>query len=121
MVAFVIDYKRIVLIPELRPGDVVIKAILRKAGERTVAGLWDFIGMHVDIFKHDKCANYFSSRGHDPAGSETDFSVLAPQSRDRDRMPVTSHAVHHAAWSRSTVDVSGVGMFKTTAIMPTFE
>lgn len=99
-----------VLIPELRPGDVVImdnllshkrasvrekieaigatlrflqpyspyfnpiekafsrlKAMLRKAGERTVSGLWDLIGMLGDIFKPDECDNYFSSCGYDPA------------------------------------------------------
>ena len=98
-----------VLIPELRPGDVVImdnlsshkrasvrekieavramlrflppyspdfnpiekafsrlKAMLRKAGERTVSGLWNLIGMLVDIFKPHECANYFSSCGYDP-------------------------------------------------------
>ncbi|AUX69607.1 IS630 family transposase [Porphyrobacter sp. HT-58-2] len=98
-----------VLVPELRPGDVVImdnlsshkraavkerieavgatlrflppyspdfnpiekafsrlKAMLRKAGERTVRGLWDLIGRLVDIFQPDECANYFSSCGYDP-------------------------------------------------------
>jgi len=92
-----------VLIPELRPGDVVImdnlsshkrasvrerieaagatlrflppyshdfnpiekafsrlKAMLRKAGERTVTSLWGLIGQLVDIFQPDECANYFS-------------------------------------------------------------
>ena len=43
-----------------------IKALLRKAGERTVAGLWDLIGKLVDIFQPDECANYFSSCGYDP-------------------------------------------------------
>ena len=101
-----------VLVPELRPGDVVIivimdnlsshkrisvrerieaagatlrflppyspdfnpiekafsrlKAMLRKAGERTVSGLWDLIGRLVDIFQPTECANYFSSCGYDP-------------------------------------------------------
>lgn len=99
-----------VLVPELRPGDVVImdnlsshkriairerieaagaslrylppyspdfnpiekafarlKAMLRKAAERTVTGLWDRIGQLVDLFQPDECANYFSSCGYDPA------------------------------------------------------
>lgn len=43
-----------------------LKALLRKAGERTVAGLWDLIGKLVDIFQPDECANYFSSCGYDP-------------------------------------------------------
>ena len=98
-----------VLIPELRPGDVVImdnlsshkrasvrewieaagatlrflppyspdfnpiekafsrpKAMLRKAGERTVSGLWNLIGKLVDLFQPDECANYFTSCGYDP-------------------------------------------------------
>ena len=40
--------------------------MLRKAGERTVRGLWDLIGKLVDIFQPVKCANYFSSCGYDP-------------------------------------------------------
>jgi transposase len=98
-----------VLVPDLRPGDVVVmdnlsshkrasvrelieaagatlrflppyspdfnpiekafsklKAMLRKAEERTVSGLWDLIGKLVDIFKPTECANYFSSCGYDP-------------------------------------------------------
>ena len=98
-----------VLVPELRPGDVVImdnlsshkraavkerietagatlrflppyspdfnsiekafsrlKAMLRKAGERTVSGLWDLIGKLVDIFQPDECTNYFKSCGYEP-------------------------------------------------------
>ena len=98
-----------VLVPELRPGDVVImdnlsshkraavkerieaagatlrflppyspdfnpiekafsrlKAMLRKAGERTISGLWGLIGRLVDIFQPSECANYFSSCGYEP-------------------------------------------------------
>ena len=43
-----------------------LKAMLRKAGERTVSGLWSLIGKLVDIFQPDECANYFSSCGYDP-------------------------------------------------------
>jgi transposase len=43
------------------------KALRRKAGERTVSGLWDLIGLLVDIFKPDECANCFRSCGYDPA------------------------------------------------------
>jgi transposase len=93
-----------VLVPELRPGDVVImdnlsshkrtavrerieaagaslmflppyspdfnpiekafarlKAMLRKAGERTVSGLWSLIGTLAELFQPQECANYFSS------------------------------------------------------------
>ena len=43
-----------------------LKAKLRKAGERTVSGLWNLIGKLVDIFQPEECANYFSSCGYDP-------------------------------------------------------
>ena len=44
-----------------------LKAMLRKAGERTVSGPWDLIGMLVGIFMPDEGTNYFSSCGYDPA------------------------------------------------------
>lgn len=43
-----------------------LKAMLRKAAERAVAGLWDLIGKLVDTFQPAECANYFSSCGYDP-------------------------------------------------------
>ena len=43
-----------------------LKAMLRKAEERTVSGLWTLIGKLVDIFQPAECANYFSSCGYDP-------------------------------------------------------
>jgi transposase len=97
-----------VLVPELRPGDVVVmdnlsshkgpqvralveqaggtllylppyspdfnpienafaklKALLRKAAERTVGGLWAAIGRLVDLFTPRECANYFAAAGYD--------------------------------------------------------
>ena len=97
------------LVPELRPGDVVVldnlsshkgtraralieatgarllflppyspdfnpiehafaklKALLRKAAERTVEGLWAAIGRALDAFSLAECANYFSACGYDP-------------------------------------------------------
>jgi transposase len=97
-----------ILVPELRPGDVVImdnlsshkraavrerieavgakllflppyspdfnpiekafsklKALLRKAAERTVSGLWNLIGQLVDIFTPQECTNYFAACGYD--------------------------------------------------------
>ena len=102
-------YVEKVLVPELRPGDVVImdnlsshkgpktralieaagasllflppyspdfnpienafaklKALLRKAAERTVEGLWSAIGRVMDTFTPGECANYFSACGYDP-------------------------------------------------------
>jgi len=43
-----------------------LKAMIRKAGERTVSGLWGLIGRLVDIFKPADCTNYFSSCGYEP-------------------------------------------------------
>ena len=102
-------YVERVLVPELRPGDVVVmdnlsshkgprvrtlieasgarllflppysphfnpienafaklKALLRKAAERTVAGLWDAVGRIPDTFTPAECANYFAAAGYDP-------------------------------------------------------
>lgn len=102
-------YVEQVLVPELRPGDIVVmdnlsshkgphvrdliegtgsdllflppyspdfnpienafarmKALLRKAAERTVKGLWNAIGRIVDMFTPQECANYFIAAGYDP-------------------------------------------------------
>jgi len=42
------------------------KAMLRKAGERTISGWWDLIGRLVDIFQPNEFANHFSSCGYEP-------------------------------------------------------
>jgi transposase len=98
-----------VLVPELRPGDIVImdnlgshkgpqvrraieaagasllylppyspdfnpienafaklKALLRKAAERSIGALWDRIGIIVDAFSPAECANYFRAAGYEP-------------------------------------------------------
>ncbi|MCO6415788.1 IS630 family transposase [Siccirubricoccus sp. KC 17139] len=97
-----------VLVPELRPGDVVImdnlgshkgasvraaieaagagllylppyspdfnpieqafaklKAMLRKAAERSIDGLWRTIGRIIETFTPTECANYFTAAGYD--------------------------------------------------------
>ena len=43
-----------------------LKAMLCRAGERTVSGLWSLIGKLVDLFQPQECASYFSSCGYDP-------------------------------------------------------
>jgi transposase len=98
-----------VLVPELRPGDIVImdnlgshkgravraaieavgamllylppyspdfnpienafsklKALLRKAAERTVDALWDTIGALIPVFTTTECANFFAAAGYEP-------------------------------------------------------
>ena len=44
-----------------------LKALLRKAAERTVQGLWTTIGRLVDVFTPTECANYFAAAGYDAA------------------------------------------------------
>ena len=99
-----------VLVPELRPGDIVVmdnlgshkgagvreaieatganllylppyspdfnpienafsklKALLRKAAERTVDGLWNTIGALLPAFTPQECANFFAAAGYEPA------------------------------------------------------
>ncbi len=44
-----------------------LKALLRKAAERTIEGLWTPIGRLVDVFTPSECANYFAAAGYDAA------------------------------------------------------
>ena len=43
-----------------------LKALLRKAAERTVDGLWDAIGTLIPAFTPQECANYFAAAGYEP-------------------------------------------------------
>ena len=45
-----------------------LKALLRKAEERTIAALWKTIGTLIDTFRPDECQNYL-----DAAGCECDL------------------------------------------------
>jgi transposase len=42
-----------------------LKALLRKAAERTVGGLWAAIGTAATAFSPQECANYFAAAGYD--------------------------------------------------------
>ncbi len=42
-----------------------IKAMLRKAAERTIDGLWNTIGQLATTFTPAECANYFEAAGYD--------------------------------------------------------
>jgi len=42
-----------------------LKALLRKAAERTIDGLWSTIGRLLDAFTQQECANYFAAAGYD--------------------------------------------------------
>jgi transposase len=53
--------------PDLNPIEQAfakLKALLRKAGERTVEGLWSFLGRALDAFAPEECRNYFDHCGY---------------------------------------------------------
>ena len=43
-----------------------LKALLRKAAQRTVEGQWAALGNILEIFQPQKCRNYFAAAGYDP-------------------------------------------------------
>jgi transposase len=128
-------YVEKVLVPELRPGDVVIqdnlsshkgphvralieaagakllylppyspdfnpienafaklKALLRKAAERTLEGLWATIGRLMDLFTPAECANYFAAAGYDATVVGSLGCALTRLGQDeREQPPPPSH------------------------------
>ena len=53
--------------PDLNPIEQAfakLKALLRKAAERTVDGLWTAIGRLLDLFPPAECANYLANSGY---------------------------------------------------------
>ena len=53
--------------PDLDPIELAfakLEALLRKAGERTVEGLWAFLGRALDAFSPQECRNYFRHCGY---------------------------------------------------------
>jgi len=62
-----------VLIPNLRPGDIVIMDNLGshkgsgvQVAERTRDALWDRIGTLIDQVSSTECANFFTAEGYEP-------------------------------------------------------
>ena len=56
--------------PDLNPIEMAfakLKALLRKAAERSTEALWNRIGELVDTFTPQECANYFSAAGYGAA------------------------------------------------------
>ena len=54
--------------PDFNPIEMAfskLKALLRKAAERTVTGLWSAIGRLLEAFTPQECANYFAAAGYD--------------------------------------------------------
>jgi transposase len=57
--------------PDLNPIELAfskLKALLRKAGRRTVDGLWEFLGQALDAFTPEECRNYFRHCGYAATG-----------------------------------------------------
>jgi len=53
--------------PDLNPIEkffAKLKALLRRAGTRSVDALWDRIGTLLDLFSPQECGNYFASCGY---------------------------------------------------------
>ena len=53
--------------PDLNPIEQAfakLKALLRKAAERTIEGLWKKIGELLDTFSRSECLNYFRNSGY---------------------------------------------------------
>jgi transposase len=53
--------------PDLNPIEQLfakLKALLRKAAERSVEGVWNRIAALLDAFSPDECANYFRNAGY---------------------------------------------------------
>jgi len=53
--------------PDLNPIEQAfakLKALLRKAAERSIPALWDRIGSLLDAFSSQECANYFRHAGY---------------------------------------------------------
>jgi transposase len=42
-----------------------LKALLRKAAQRTIDALWTAIGAIIDLFTPAECTNYFAAAGYD--------------------------------------------------------
>ncbi len=42
-----------------------LKALLRKAAERTIEGLWQLIGALIETFSPEECTNYFAAAGYE--------------------------------------------------------
>ena len=53
--------------PDLNPIEMMfakLKAVLRRAEERTTPALWDRIGSSLDLVSPRECANYFKAAGY---------------------------------------------------------
>jgi transposase len=57
--------------PDLNPIELAFakpKSVLRSAGQRTVDGLWEFLGQSLDAFAPDECRRYMRHCGYTATG-----------------------------------------------------
>ena len=55
--------------PDFNPIEMAfskLKALLRRAAERTIEGLWSAIGRLVDTVTPEECTNFFAAAGYKP-------------------------------------------------------
>ncbi len=55
--------------PDFNPIEMAfskLKAIMRKAAERTIEALWATVGNAIDAFTPTECVNYFKAAGYEP-------------------------------------------------------
>jgi transposase len=55
--------------PDFNPIEMAfskLKALLRKAAERTIPALWDAIGRLIDLITPQEAVNFFSAAGYEP-------------------------------------------------------
>ncbi len=55
--------------PDFNPIEMAfskLKALMRKAAERTRDGLWDAVANAIDAFPPQECKNYFTAAGYEP-------------------------------------------------------
>ena len=73
-----------------------LKALLRKATERSVDGLWNRIARLLDAFPQDECANYLRNAGDWQRRKQPDF-LEASQDAARGHEGTSSRRL--ASWS----------------------
>jgi transposase len=52
--------------PSIEKAFSKLKALLRRAAERTVDALWNRIGALLKEFSATECANFFAAAGYEP-------------------------------------------------------
>lgn len=55
--------------PDFNPIEMALsklKSIMRAKAERSIEALWNAVGVVIDLFKPEECANYFQAAGYEP-------------------------------------------------------